>query len=92
MKDPELVPPTIRPATPGTRPDALVDAGGEPWSVVGDIVARHLDELTSGSTIEVLSGNPDHRLDVMSWCRTSHNDLLQIVIDGGRTWFWIRKR
>lgn len=75
---------------------AMLDAGGEPWEIVGSLVTRRLADLRSGDVLEIVSMNPDHRLDILSWCRGSDSeyshDLFQMVVDGDRTWFWIKKR
>lgn len=73
-------------------PAALVDAGGSPWSTVGEAVVRHLADMAPGDAVEVYSSNTDHRRDILSWCDETGNNLVQMVVDGDKTWFWVQKR
>jgi TusA-related sulfurtransferase len=70
----------------------MLDAGGEAWPAVSEIITDRLEELGSGDVIEISSLEPQHRKDILGWCDASGYDLFQMLADGDRTWFWIKKR
>ena len=73
-------------------PQTMVDAGDTDWTLVGPMIARRLEEMTAGDILEVSSQEPGHRSEALAWCDAGGHDLFQIVADGSRTWFWIKKR
>ena len=85
--------PETIPFSPGAGvPRAVIDAGGEPWDVLMGMISQRIAELGPGDLLEVSSGDPSHRMDLMAWTRITGHDLFQLTADGRHTWFWIRKR
>jgi len=81
------------PGEPGTfLPQTMVEVGDTQWTLVSPLIARRLEEMAAGDVLEVSSRQPGHRNEALAWCDASGHDLFQMVADGNRTWFWIKKR
>ncbi|MFB7310663.1 sulfurtransferase TusA family protein [Streptomyces sp. NPDC056192] len=55
---------------------AVVDAGGEPWERILDLLERRCHELPVGSVLELHSANPRVRSSLRGWCRLTGSTLL----------------
>jgi TusA-related sulfurtransferase len=72
-------------------PQAIVDGGGEEWSVLSAAIRRRMDRMAGGEVLEVVSQERRSRADIPTWCYLSGHDLLHMWTDGESTRFWIRK-
>jgi TusA-related sulfurtransferase len=73
-------------------PQSLIDAGGEAWESLQQVVTRCLDELLAGDVLEVVSSVVAVRLALPTWCAGMGYELLATRDDGDKSSFWIRKR
>jgi TusA-related sulfurtransferase len=73
-------------------PQSMLDAGGEGWDTLREILARCLDLMASGEVLEVISSRSEVRAAVTPWCGQTGHELLGSREDGAKASFWIRKR
>jgi TusA-related sulfurtransferase len=71
---------------------SILDAGGETGAVLSGSLYRHISNLETGQTLEVISRDPRSRTDVVSWCLRTGHDLVGVIVEGKETVFWITKR
>lgn len=55
---------------------AVVDAGGEPWPRVRDVLERHCHRLPPGYVVEVLTEDPAIPGELGAWCAAGGGELL----------------
>lgn len=72
-------------------PRAVLDAGGETWITLRDLIWRRITDLATGEVLQIISLEPSTRADVAEWCRHAGQDLLHMATEGDETRFWIRK-
>lgn len=72
-------------------PDAVLDGGGEEWSVLGAAIERCLAVLVPTQLLEVLSQDGEARAVIPAWCSRRGHDLVATTIDGAIERFVIRK-
>ena len=72
-------------------PQAIVDAGGEHWAVLGDTIMRRLSHMAIGEILEIVSQERRNRADIPVWCDLSGHELLHMITEGESTRFRIRK-
>lgn len=72
-------------------PDAVVDGGGEPWTVLGESITRRLEQMAVGEVLEIVSQERRNRADIPTWCYLSGHELLHMWTERDTTRFWIRK-
>jgi tRNA 2-thiouridine synthesizing protein A len=70
----------------------IVDARGLscPMPIVKTALA--MKALSSGDVIEVLATDPGSQRDVVAWCRSTGNDLVEHAVDGSVYRFLIRRK
>jgi 5-methyltetrahydropteroyltriglutamate--homocysteine methyltransferase len=75
------------------RPDSSFDGGAlDCGSGLLLLIRRHIDPLTAGQTLEILSTDSTVEVDLPAWCRMTGNDLLSIERRaGGQNSFLVRK-
>ena len=54
--------------------------------------AQKMAELKSGQTLEVISDDEGIKSDMPAWCRTTGNEFLETVEEGGVFKVTVRKR
>ncbi len=69
---------------------AVVDAGGEPWARILDLLERRRCELPEGSVLELHSANPQVRPSLRAWCRLTGTVLLEEDGPAGRSAYRIK--
>lgn len=74
-------------------PDSSFDGGDlDCGSGLLLLIRRHIDPLTAGKTLEILSTDATVEVDLPAWCRMTGNDLLSIECRAGRqNSFLVRK-
>lgn len=72
-------------------PRVILDAGGETWAILGELVWRRFEDLAAGQVLELVTVEPSVRADIIAWCGSAGHELLQILDDGNGIRFWIRK-
>lgn len=75
-----------------TLPEAMLDAGGEPWSRIRSLVTRRLDDMGEGEVLELVSQRADIHGPLHRWCREARHDLTHAPLGNAHTLFHIRKR
>jgi TusA-related sulfurtransferase len=73
-------------------PQSVLEAGGEPSSVLLAAIKRRIDQMTTGHVLEVASLTPNASLDAVVWCYVTGNRLVALLTEDGGVRFWIRKR
>jgi 5-methyltetrahydropteroyltriglutamate--homocysteine methyltransferase len=75
------------------RPDSSFDGGDlDCGSGLLLLIRRHIDPLTPGKTLEILSTDTTVEVDLPAWCRMTGNDLLSLERrGGGQNSFLVRK-
>ena len=74
--------------------DLTLDVGHEGCGTLLVALRQHMQELTSGTVLEVVAYDPGAREDVPSWCRMTRNDLITTSGDlsrGAPIHYFIRK-
>ncbi|WP_411077616.1 sulfurtransferase TusA family protein [Streptomyces sp. cmx-10-25] len=77
-------------STRGRLTTVLVDAGGEPWSRVGALLDRRVEEIGDGGVIEVVTADAGVRTALAGWCRARGARLETVSVSGGSSTFRIR--
>jgi len=70
----------------------IVDARGLscPMPIVKTALA--VKPLASGDVVEVLATDPGSQRDMVAWCRSTGNDLIEHAVDGAVYRFLIRRK
>lgn len=74
-----------------TLPRSVLDAGGDIDVHLTASLYRQIDKLEPGQLLEVISRNPKSRMEVVSWCALTHNELVAISVDASETVYLIRR-
>lgn len=72
-------------------PDAVLDGGGEEWSVLERAMQRSIDRISEGDVLEVVSEDRRSRGTIPAWCLLYGHELLEVFSDDHSTRFWVRK-
>ncbi len=72
-------------------PRIVLDAGGESWAALIDLIKRRIAELPLGAVLEIVSLAVSTRVDVPLWCMDEGHEVVQVLEDGDSTRFWIMK-
>jgi len=71
---------------------AIVDARGLSCPMPIVRLAQAIKPLPSGSMVELMATDPGSRRDVVAWCRSTGNDLVEQSIEGPVHRFHIVRR
>ena len=72
--------------------DRWVDARGLSCPMPIVKTAQAMRSIASGARIEVLATDPGSVKDMVAWCRTTGNELLESSSDGATYRFLIRRK
>lgn len=70
----------------------VVDARGLSCPMPIVKTALSVKALTPGDVVEVLATDPGSQRDVLAWCRSTGNDLIEQAVDGPVYRFLIRRK
>jgi TusA-related sulfurtransferase len=74
------------------KADMVIDTKNEtsPGPVVR--VKKAIDALKPGQLLKIISNDPGSAADIMSWCKTTKNELVHIECEGRRSVYYILKK
>jgi TusA-related sulfurtransferase len=75
-----------------SRPNAVLEAGGEASDVLMAAMARRIEKMAPGQILQVVSQASNAQMDAVAWCHVTGHELLALVVDDGSAQFWIRKK
>jgi TusA-related sulfurtransferase len=75
-----------------SRPNAILEAGGEGSDVLMAAMARRIETMAPGQILQVVSRAANAQMDAVAWCHVTGHELLALVVDDGSAQFWIRKK
>jgi TusA-related sulfurtransferase len=78
---------TVRPRTP----QAILDAGGESWETIREVILRRMEELERGDILEIVSREPSTYHGITEWCWLVGHELIDVKVNGSETRLWIKK-
>ncbi|MBI4734260.1 MAG: sulfurtransferase TusA family protein [Rubrobacteridae bacterium] len=53
---------------------------------------KAIDEMNSGQLLKVVSMDPGSSSDMLSWCKSTGNELVYLACDGRKSVYYIRKK
>jgi TusA-related sulfurtransferase len=74
------------------KADMVIDTKNEtsPGPVVK--VKKAVDNLEPGQLLKIISNDPSSSADIMSWCKTTNNELVHIECEGRKSVYYILKK
>jgi TusA-related sulfurtransferase len=74
------------------RADKEIDTKNETSPVPVVRIKKAIDDLKPGQLLKITSNDPASGADIMSWCKTTANELVHIQCEGRKSIYYILKK